>query len=58
MYPHGPEGPAGLLLGRADAEQPLIASRALPRHFPQGIYQPRQFAPPDRSLLGPPPFAM
>jgi hypothetical protein len=26
MHPHEAEGPAGLLLGRADAEQPSIAS--------------------------------
>ena len=55
--PHEAEGPSRLLLGRADAEQQLIAGRTLPAQVAQLPKQAHQLAAADGVFFGPSTFA-
>jgi hypothetical protein len=55
---HEAERPSCLFLGRSDPQQELVASRATVAQLAQGLQQAHQLAPPNRLLLGPPPFTL
>ncbi len=55
---HETEGPPGLLLGRTEAEQQLIARRRFPAQVAQFPKQPHQLTTADGLLFGPPSWAL